>query len=502
MRPAILATALRRAAPPAFLAALLAAGGCSGGDSRTCAANGSACAAAADCCSGNCAGGRCEAPVPACALPLPQPSALPAGRVLELGVHAVGETVAFDVPAGTGSVTMLQQGAEPLAATSVTLAGNVFANSVVPLSVSAAGVGEIFNFTSWYSPPSDPAASGVRVYYNTEAGWAGAMTIPNTSRMLQSGVPSSRWSLSITDLARECPRAPQCVVGSGVSYPPGRYDVKVLLKPGPVPPTGTVDVVFQLLTDDPVLTGSSPLSNASVLRMVSTLGQILGQVGIALGNVSFRDLPQAVKDGFPGGVDVDDASPCGDVATLLQQSGPGNAMSLFLVDYLVSSQVGGGTTVVGIDGSVPGPSSVGGTVASGAAVSIANLYWQRPATPGCGPTPSFYNCGADRVAYIAAHEMGHFLGLYHETESDGTLFDPLSDTPTCPCSRCRPAGATQQCYPAVPLDSAYQMTGADCTASPTCGGGGDLMFWLVSSASQGTLTAQQGQILRANPLVR
>ncbi len=410
--------------------------------------------------------------------------------------------MAFDVPAGTGSVTILQQGAEPLAATSVTLAGNVFANSVVPLSVSAAGVGEIFNFTSWYSPPSDPAASGVRVYYNTEAGWAGAMTIPNTSRMLQSGVPSGRWSVSITDLARECPRAPQCVVGSGVSYPPGRYDVKVLLKPGPVPATGTVDVVFQLLTEDPVLTGPSPQSNASVQRMVSTLGQILGQAGIALGSVSFRDLPQAVKDGFPGGVDVDDAGPCGDVATLLQQSGPGNAMSLFLVDYLVSSQVGGGTTVVGIDGSVPGPSSVGGTVASGAAVSMANLYWQRPATPGCGPTPSFYNCGADRGAYIAAHEMGHFLGLYHETEFDGTLFDPLSDTPTCPCSQCRPAGAAQQCYPAVPLDSAYQMTGADCTASPTCGGGGDLMFWLVSSASQGTLTAQQGQILRANPLVR
>jgi len=37
-------------------------------------------------------------PPPACTLETPQPSALPATQVLQLGVHEVGETVAFTVP--------------------------------------------------------------------------------------------------------------------------------------------------------------------------------------------------------------------------------------------------------------------------------------------------------------------------------------------------------------------------------------------------------------------
>ena len=31
----------------------------------------------------------------------------------------------------------------------------------------------------------------------------------------------------------------------------------------------------------------------------------------------------------------------------------------------------------------------------------------------------------------AGHEMGHFLGLYHTTESNGTEFDPIEDTLEC-----------------------------------------------------------------------
>ncbi|MBF0424020.1 MAG: hypothetical protein HQL73_13625 [Magnetococcales bacterium] len=35
----------------------------------------------------------------------------------------------------------------------------------------------------------------------------------------------------------------------------------------------------------------------------------------------------------------------------------------------------------------------------------------------------------------AAHEMGHFLGLFHTSESDGVTFDPIADTPECPIGR-------------------------------------------------------------------
>src|SRR5512137_2948703 len=47
-----------------------------------------------------------------CLLNTPQPSALPVAQVVALGTRRVGETVTFPVPAGTGSVTILQQGVE------------------------------------------------------------------------------------------------------------------------------------------------------------------------------------------------------------------------------------------------------------------------------------------------------------------------------------------------------------------------------------------------------
>src|SRR5512136_673475 len=71
-------------------------------------------------------------PPPLCALPTPQPSALPSTQVLQLGSHAVGQTVTFPVPAGTGSVTILQQGTQPQVAPTITYQGQLLQNTVVP----------------------------------------------------------------------------------------------------------------------------------------------------------------------------------------------------------------------------------------------------------------------------------------------------------------------------------------------------------------------------------
>ena len=51
------------------------------------------------------------------------------------------------------------------------------------------------------------------------------------------------------------------------------------------------------------------------------------------------------------------------------------------------------------------------------------------------------------------------------------------------------------------------MTVAECTLrSPdkgaSCGGGDDLMFWILDQGSLGTLTPQQQRVIRANPLVQ
>ena len=225
--------------------------------------------------------------------------------------------------------------------------------------------------------------------------------------------------------------------------------------------------------------------------MRETLATYLARAGITLGAVTFVDADADVKARYASGVDVDDLTPCGEVATVLRLAAPGNAMSLFLVNSLTSSQ--GGYTVVGQDGTIPGPASVGGTVASGALVSIANLTFTSTPT-SCQGAIDLKACGADLTAYIGAHETGHYLGLYHVTEGSGTLFDPVKDTPICELSVCAPGQA--------------DVVNSECTKqlvdpASTCGGGDNLMFWLVDQVlSTGTISAQQASIARANPAVR
>jgi hypothetical protein len=439
-------------------------------------------------------------PPPACTLEAPQPSALPSARVLQLGVHTVGETVTFTVPASTGSVTILQQGTEPLAPESVTYKGSQVANTVVPLTVKVGGV-EFFNDN--VDPTGDPAYWGTKngigsIFFDSASPWTGTMTIPNTTHMLDyvvdhGGVPAGTWSVVVNDTVEECKALgpARCVVGDGnLTYPPGKYDVKVLLKPGAVPAAGTIDVNFYLVTTQ--LTAASASTSASVARMRQTLAGYFAPTGLTLGTVTFVDMTDDVKSRYAAGVNIDDTLPCGDIASILRMSSAENAMSLFLVNSLVSNQ-GGTFTFVGIDGTIPGPSSVGGTVASGALVSVANLNFSSTPT-SCQGAVNLTGCGADVTAYIAAHETGHFLGLYHVTESDGTRFDPVQDTPTCKLSLCAP--------------TATEVVNANCTKYPAdpaspCGGGENLMFWLLDrTVPTGKLSPQQSSIMRANPLVR
>ncbi|HYS82559.1 MAG TPA: hypothetical protein VEM76_17760, partial [Anaeromyxobacteraceae bacterium] len=91
----------------------------------------------------------------------------------------------------------------------------------------------------------------------------------------------------------------------------------------------------------------------------------------------------------------------------------------------------------------------------------------------------------------------------HVTEQYGAEFDPLLDTPTCVCASCSTAPSTcADPAQGAPPASADRVRVNECLgAKPGCGGGDNLMFWLLSTGSQGMLTAEQGQVIRANPLI-
>jgi hypothetical protein len=156
--------------------------------------------------------------------------------------------------------------------------------------------------------------------------------------------------------------------------------------------------------------------------------------------------------------------------------------------------------VVGLDGTIPGPASIGGSSGSGVAVSTVDL---RSGRSSCAGALSL-SCGADLTAYYIAHETGHYLGLYHTTEMNGYRFDPLSGTPTCACSACKTSSDVCATSSADATSSSHIMTVTECT-SPTrtaCGGGDNLMFWTLGNVSKGNLTADQKSVILANPLVQ
>ena len=116
-------------------------------------------------------------------------------------------------------------------------------------------------------------------------------------------------------------------------------------------------------------------------------------------------------------------------------------------------------------------------------------------------------CGSDYAAYVAAHEIGHWLGLYHPTEQHGDQFDPLADTATCACTECAPETRVSPYSSATYRDycgMGTEMEPAWClSAGATCGGGDNLMFWRVQRGiSVGRLTAEQSLVMRINPAVK
>jgi hypothetical protein len=147
---------------------------------------------------------------------------------------------------------------------------------------------------------------------------------------------------------------------------------------------------------------------------------------------------------------------------LLRTASPDNDRSItfFLVEEISS---GDGTTILGLSGGPPGAATFQGTSKSGVIVTTVDL----------ADDP-------ESVAKIMAHEGGHFLGLYHTTEKDGSQFDPISDTPECPTSNDSNGNGT--------------MNSDECA-----GKGAENVMWWTLTQGTATFSNDQGWVLRRNP---
>ncbi|HEY6881573.1 MAG TPA: hypothetical protein VI299_26285, partial [Polyangiales bacterium] len=118
---------------------------------------------------------------------------------------------------------------------------------------------------------------------------------------------------------------------------------------------------------------------------------------------------------------------------------------------------------IGIAGGIPGPLGLHGTERSGLALA-ADLMGDL--------------VGADQVLL---HEIGHYLGLFHTSESSGAVLEPLSDTPEC--------------------DPQYDENRDGILSTDECAGHGaeNLMFWTGPGVD---LSPQQIQVFASSVALR
>jgi hypothetical protein len=433
-------------------------------------------------------------------------AAQPPIQVFAFGTHPVGTTLSFTLPENAASFTIIEQAVS--APFTATFDFGMELNGPEPLALKDPDGTAILNPGP---SPSDPTQAPL--YHLSSSPGVAALTLPSSSlglSMVAAGLRAGTWSFEVSDLAYVCSLSSSCASGGGSVS--STYDVTVLVKAGgetsTVPLRGRVDITFNLIPGgDPPLSSATAEGDADVQRLVSSLAILLRRAKIDLGTVSYVDVPSAIAARAASGVHLSDPSVCGDLSQLFASAPAGRQMNIFLVPTFLTGSSGSGSTISGVDGSVPGPATLSPTPQSGVAASLANLRFGRAnchsgLALNCGPLSdgTVTCCGADLTAYVVAHELGHFLGLYHVTEEHGTRFDPLRDTATCPCQSCAPH--PKQCADADPAPaSPHSMGVRECDVTPTCSGGANLMFWLLDDESRGDLTFEQQQIMRANPAV-
>jgi len=236
--------------------------------------------------------------------------------------------------------------------------------------------------------------------------------------------------------------------------------VKLTLRSGTVPASTTI-VVQPYITGTTWTTGD--LSNA-----LSIMSSIYSANGITLSinsTITISDSQYAAVSGT-----FTDTT-----TSALVSQGVTDAVNLFFIE----GYTGSWSNVLGNAAGIPGSMGLANAW-NGVLISLTVHAY--------GTT-----LDAQLLGETAAHEMGHQLGLFHTTESGGTVFDIISDTAECPKS----------------LDndnnSQIQMSAEECEGY----GAENVMFWTAWSSSsrsagkkQETLSSYQQKVLKYSPIAK
>lgn len=260
---------------------------------------------------------------------------------------------------------------------------------------------------------------------------------------------------------------------SNASSSPATVNVYLVKKNDPDFSTGGLTVNLFVYTVGGYNAVITSVDDAQAIK--EYMNSIFQQIGVTVSslNVEFREDPNAVAQA--GGS-------VGDVSAFLQAASIGTAgrgdagINCFLMPQL-------GGNLLGMDGAIPGPGFQHGTASSGLVAAATSFGFTFPGF-------TVHETDQAYLSLTLAHEIGHYLGLYHPSERNGTKHDPLSDTGEC--------GAQ------------YDTNGDGIVSGPECRGVNThyLMFWTDDTTSSGNPTGdqtvispQQGEVINTHPAV-
>lgn len=270
------------------------------------------------------------------------------------------------------------------------------------------------------------------------APWSGAFLVPNTPAVAPS---EGTWRLVVGHF--------QVGADADPALTPVDRPVRVVVLATPRRSAGALPLNVHL-TGARGLTTASATSDSFLQDALAVVRETYAQADIEVTPVRYLDASADFQV-----VDlVDDECAGGDMVELLRGAAPPErGLDLFVVEAftcrLGPSEVG--ASIGGLSAGLPGPAWVSGSSHAGVVVATG-----------------FAAGDGARLGLVAAHEMGHYLGLFHTRESSLFGNDPIYDT----------------------LEDTFE--DADSVRD-------NLMFFAPDGSTE--LTQDQGAVLRSFPLV-
>jgi len=333
-----------------------------------------------------------------------------------------------DIPNGAVSLTIIADGGD---------AGDMDISSIVDASGFSMISADPYNY-----PIGENLAQG----YGQSAV---AFTVPHS---LDYSFHPGKWSFSITHYSSPADAAKDVSIYTIVKTAAG---TKL-----------NVNVWIVALPD---YTGEN---DPNVKAMMDEFKRIMALNGFTVGSVAVHVLDNAdaqrltnIDLGYDGNQN-DQSDDMDELFKMSAQAG-NDYMNLFFVRSLSESGV------LGIAGGIPGPPILQGTEHSGVLVNTM------------GGLSSLSSSELLMQGATVAHELGHYMGLFHTTESGGGSFDPISDTPECPAS-------------VFDTDGDGLVSAEECVTRD----GANLMFWASAWFTQETLSSAQKSVVSFYPAVK